>query len=127
MFQKKGEEKSSSSPKTISVAEMFKQKKLMFFGKIREFYFNLVSISPTFYEQLLRTKIPKAQKDTQVNNFLCFWDLRNVKAACKHVDEIDLRRTKLSFTRRSEAGISTQPKMENTIRIGTLRWNKLFE
>ena len=30
------------------------------------------SISPTFYEQLLRTQIPKAQKKTAL---LVFWDL----------------------------------------------------
>jgi len=36
-----------------------------------------VSISPTFYEQLLHTKIPKAQKDTNdLTVFLHFWDLR---------------------------------------------------
>ncbi len=35
-----------------------------------------VSISPTFYEQLLGAKIPKAQKDGQgFIAFLCFWDL----------------------------------------------------
>jgi len=33
-------------------------------------------ISPRFYEQLLRTHIPKAQKDTQaIIVFLHFWDL----------------------------------------------------
>ena len=51
----------------------------------RESGVNFTNILP----QLLRTKIPKAQKDTQVNNFLRFRDLCGVKAAHKHVDEID--------------------------------------
>ncbi len=38
---------------------------------------NLVSISPMFYEQLFRVKIPKAQKDIDdLTVFLRFWDLR---------------------------------------------------
>ena len=38
---------------------------------------NQVSISPTFYEQLLRSQIPKAQKKTvKSSSFLRFWDLR---------------------------------------------------
>jgi len=36
----------------------------------------LGSISPTYYEQLLPTQIPKAQKDTDdLTVFLRFWDL----------------------------------------------------
>jgi len=32
---------------------------------------DLVSMSPIFYEQLLRMQIPKAQKDSQVVSLLC--------------------------------------------------------
>ncbi len=39
-------------------------------------------MSPTFYEQLLHTKIPKAQKDTDdLTVFLRFWDL-HMKTLC---------------------------------------------
>ncbi len=51
---------------------------------------DLVSISSTFYQQLLCTQIPKVQKDT--NNLievLHFWGSSHVKAARKHVGEID--------------------------------------
>jgi len=42
------------------------------------------SISPTFYEKLLRAQIPKVQKESEVISiFLRFWDLYRVKAACK--------------------------------------------
>jgi hypothetical protein len=36
------------------------------------------TISPMVYEQLLRVKIPKAQKiqSSCCQSFLCFWDLR---------------------------------------------------
>jgi len=41
------------------------------------FVIYLVSISLTFYEQLLRSKIPKAEKFRQVVSILLyFWDLR---------------------------------------------------
>jgi len=44
-----------------------------------------VSISSTFYEQLLRTQIQKAQKDSQVVNlFLRFWGLRMQKLLEEH-------------------------------------------
>ena len=37
----------------------------------------LGSISSTFYKQLLRTQIPKAQNTAWLDSlFLCFWDLR---------------------------------------------------
>jgi len=45
-----------------------------------------------FYEQLLLTGIPKAQKDSDdLTVFLRSWDL-GVKAASKHVGEIDPRK-----------------------------------
>jgi hypothetical protein len=38
---------------------------------------DLGSISSTFYVQLLRVQIPKAEKDTDsFTKLLCFWDLR---------------------------------------------------
>jgi hypothetical protein len=44
------------------------------------------------YKQLFQEQIPKAQKDNQVIIvFLRFYDLPAFKAACIHVDEIDLR------------------------------------
>jgi len=69
-----------------------------------------VSISPTFYKQLLFAWSPKAQKNTDdlPPLFFCFWSQfhqhftraffvqkafaqlsLDVKAACKHVGEID--------------------------------------
>jgi len=50
---------------------------------------NQGSISPTFYEQLLRKQIPKAQKDSQVKQLFALSGSAGVKAARKHVDEID--------------------------------------
>ena len=47
------------------------------------------SISPSFYEQLLHPQIPKAQKDSQVKQLFAFLGSESVKAAPKHVDEID--------------------------------------
>jgi len=48
------------------------------------------SISPTLYEQLLQTKIPKAQKDTdEVTVFFLLKGSLGIKAARKHVGEID--------------------------------------
>ena len=49
------------------------------------------SISPTFWEQLLCTKIPKAQKDSQVKQLFALLGSDSIKAAPKHVDEIDLK------------------------------------
>jgi len=41
-------------------------------------------ISPTLYEQLLQTKIPKVQKDNDdLTAFLRFWDLRTQKLLVK--------------------------------------------
>jgi len=48
-----------------------------------------VSILPTFYKRLLRSKISKAQKDTDdLTVFYCFWDLPPIKAAHKNVGDI---------------------------------------
>ena len=47
------------------------------------------SISPTFYRQLLRTQILKAQKDSQFKQLFALLGSAGVKAACEHVDEID--------------------------------------
>jgi hypothetical protein len=49
-----------------------------------------MSISPTFYKQLLPEKIPKAQKDTG-DLTVCFAILGSdrVKAVLKHAGEID--------------------------------------
>jgi len=44
------------------------------------------SITPTLYKQLLHAEIPKAQKDT--DDYVLLGCMR-VKAACKHVGEID--------------------------------------
>ena len=46
-------------------------------------------ISPTIYAQLLRTQIPKAQKDSQLKQLFALSGSAGVKAARKHVDEID--------------------------------------
>ena len=48
-----------------------------------------VSISPTFYVQLLLMHILKAQKDSQVNQLFALLGSVGIKAACKHIDEID--------------------------------------
>jgi len=51
-----------------------------------------VSISPTFYKQFLCMPIPKAQKDTDYwTASLGLLGSSRIKAACKHVDEIDPR------------------------------------
>jgi len=51
-----------------------------------------ISISPTFYEQLFHTKVPKGQKDTDdLAVFLRFWGHGCVKVIHKHADEIDTR------------------------------------
>ena len=50
---------------------------------------NRGSISPTFYEKLLRSQIPKVQKDSQVKQLFALLGSVSVKAAGKHVDEID--------------------------------------
>ena len=47
------------------------------------------SISSTFYTQLLRAQIPKAQKDTQLKQLFVLSGSAPVKAECKHIDEID--------------------------------------
>jgi len=45
---------------------------------------HLGSISSTFYEQLLHTKIPKVQRDSQVINvFFALLGPARAKAACK--------------------------------------------
>jgi len=41
------------------------------------------------YEQLLLSKISKAQKDSHVISVFAFWGFGSVKAAHKHDDEID--------------------------------------
>ena len=48
------------------------------------------SISPTFYEQLLRAQIPKVQKDSKFNQLFVLLGSACIKAARKYVDEIDL-------------------------------------
>jgi hypothetical protein len=55
-------------------------------------WFCQVPISPTFYDQLLYAKIPKAQNDTDylTESFMPLGSL-HVKAAHKHVGEIDPR------------------------------------
>ena len=52
-------------------------------------YRHMGSISRTFYGQLLRAQIPKAQKDSQVKQLLALLGSAGVKAARKLVDEID--------------------------------------
>ena len=47
------------------------------------------SISPTLYVQLLCLQIPKAQKDSQLKQLFALLGSARVKAARKHVDEID--------------------------------------
>ena len=49
------------------------------------------SISSPFYKQLLHAHIPKAQKDSQVKQLFALLGSVHVKAARKHVKEIDLR------------------------------------
>ena len=41
------------------------------------------------YEQLLRLQIPKVQKDSKLKQLFVLLGSANVKAACKHVEEID--------------------------------------
>ena len=48
-----------------------------------------VSISPTSYEQLLCTQIPKAKKDSQVKLLFELLGSACVKAERKYIDEID--------------------------------------
>ncbi len=44
-----------------------------------------VTISSTFYMQILSTKIPKVQKDTDnLTEFLSFWDIRALNLLVKH-------------------------------------------
>ena len=50
-----------------------------------------MSISPTFYEQLLHAQSPKAQKDGQLKQLFAVLGSAWVKAARKPVDEIDPR------------------------------------
>ena len=47
------------------------------------------SISPTFYAQLLRLQITKAQKRQSTQAAFELLGFARVKGACKHVDEID--------------------------------------
>ena len=55
---------------------------------------NQVSILPTDYVQLLRGQIPKAKKDrVKSSSFFALLGSVCIKAACKHVDEIDPRKT----------------------------------
>ena len=49
----------------------------------------LRSISPTFYAQLLRAHIPKAQKDSQLKQLFALPGSAGVKAGHKHIDDID--------------------------------------
>jgi len=50
---------------------------------------SLVSISSTFYEQLLSPKIPKVQKDTDdLTEFFTFFRSSGVKVVSKHVGEM---------------------------------------
>ena len=48
-----------------------------------------MSISSTFYEQLLRTQIPKVQKDSHVKELFLLSGSAFIKAAFKNVNEID--------------------------------------
>jgi len=49
-----------------------------------------MSISPTFYKQLLRVKIPKVQKDANdLTGFFALLGSALVKGVCKCVGEID--------------------------------------
>jgi len=52
-------------------------------------FFSLGSISPTFSEQLLRVKIPFAQKD--IDSLFALLGSSRVKALCKHVGKINPR------------------------------------
>jgi len=72
-----------------------------------------VSISTTFYKQLLHNQIPKAQKD--INDLTVFFTLLGyecVKAAHKHVNEINPRHqfhqhfTLAFFVQKCSSGIS---------------------
>ena len=56
------------------------------------------SISPSFYKQLLHSQIPRAQKkDSQDDQLFALSGPVHVKAAHRHVDEIDPR-SKLLWT-----------------------------
>jgi len=52
-----------------------------------------VSISLTFYKQLLRVQIPKVQKDSQVVSIFCTFGIYEHKSLSYIVDEIDYRST----------------------------------
>ena len=71
---------------------------------------NQGSISPTFYEQLLRKQIPKAQKDGHVKHLFALLGSAYIKAAYKHVDEIDLK----TMVTKSEK-VQKQPKTMITV------------
>ena len=58
-------------------------------GAIKQVSLPLGSISPSFYDKLLHTQIPKAQKDSQIKQLFELLGPACVKAARKHVDEID--------------------------------------
>ena len=52
------------------------------------------SILLTFYSQLLRLQSLKAQKDSQHKQLLALSESASVKAAGKHVDQIDPKKRK---------------------------------
>ena len=54
-------------------------------------YCDQVSISSRFNEQLLNMQIPKAQKESQVKQLFALLRFAGMKAARKHIDEIDPR------------------------------------
>ena len=60
-------------------------------GKSENDCVHLGSISPAFYEQLLCVQIPKAQKDSQLKQLFALLGSAGIKAAHKHVDDINTR------------------------------------
>ena len=57
-------------------------------AQLKKKYFQW-SIPPSFYEQLLHAQIPKVQKDRHIKQLLALLGPSCVKAARKHINEID--------------------------------------
>ena len=86
------------------------------------FFLHLGSISTSFYEQLLRAQIPKAQKKTvKSSSFFVRLGPAFVKAAHKHIDEIDPRwyfaLTEIRHQQRTTRGLGRQRLAKETTKV----------
>jgi len=64
-----------------------------------------VSISLTFYEQLLHMQIPKGQKDRQVVSLFCAFGICASESCSKNIDKIDPRKALPSTSQSIPASI----------------------